>query len=68
MMNDDVVVVDMFQCPVCGRSVQHDGRSAHYMRHVERGEMARQRNPQTGEVAYLYQAAALLAALPEVGR
>lgn len=65
---EEPVIVEMFRCPVCNLSVQRKARSAHYQRHVCRGEMAQQRDARTGEVTYLYQATALLAALPEVAR
>ncbi len=59
-MSEGVVVVNCFRCPVCGQLVDELARSVHYGRHVEAGLMARRKNPKTGEVTYLYQAALLL--------
>lgn len=68
MDDDEAVVVNFFRCPVCGQWVDELARSVHYGRHVEAGEMARRRDPVTGELTWLYQAALLVDVGGEHGR
>ena len=55
-MDDDVVLVPMVVCPVCGQAVQVDARRVHHDRHVSEGSMARKRDAATGEYVYWHQA------------